>query len=433
MDKEEIFNILVEPNRIVDLYRLSRFCYRVGEDLISDAAYEMVEGIVKSENLSNLVNQTYDDDDVPYDLLEEFNLTHLIYSGEQEGMSEYEQFLSSDKSMSIKALDNYEDVFDFFNSVRGNDLFVSAKVNGCSSRSVYKNEDYKVTMTRGRKENSRPINITRNASRVVPNKLKNSAEDLDSCVKVIYGEFAVDDDKYELIPRVKGGNPFTSSRMAALSILRVDVPSEWYNSLKLYAFNADGLSDTLEGTFLELKKSGFSTPPGYLVKAEEVPENFDDFRNWVKNRILTPLYLECKDKNIPTDGVVVEVNDRTYVGTINNQYVSKNCALKLEYWSHKYYMGIVKNIIIEQQAVNASVVIEIEPIKTEDNVVARRVQTYNLSYLVDNNIYIGAPVYFIRNSEAISVLLTGKALEEALNKPENLGNSLKPMNNLGGR
>ena len=430
MDKEEIFNNLVESERIVDLYKLARFCYRVGEDLIDDAAYEMVEGIIKSGNLSPLVNQTYDDDDVPYDLLEEFNLTHLVYSGEQEGMSEYEQVLSSDKSMSIKALDNYEDVFDFFNSVRGNDLFVSAKVNGCSSRSVYKDEDYKVTMTRGRKENSRPINITRNASRVVPSKLKSSIED---SVKVVYGEFAVDDDKYELIPRIKGGNPFTSSRMAALSILRVDVPNEWYNSLKLYAFNADGLSDTLEGTFLELKNSGFSTPPGFLVKAEEVPEDFEEFRIWLKDRVLTPLYLECKDKNIPTDGVVVEVNDRTYVGTINNQYVSKNCALKLEYWSHKYYMGIVKNIIIEQQAVNASVVIEIEPIKTEDNVVARRVQTYNLSYLVDNNICIGAPVYFIRNSEAISVLLTGKALDEALNKPENLGNSLKPINNLGGR
>ena len=430
MDKEEIFNNLVESERIVDLYKLARFCYRVGEDLIDDAAYEMVEGIIKSGNLSPLVNQTYDDDDVPYDLLEEFNLTHLIYSGEQEGMLEYEQVLSSDKSMSIKALDNYEDVFDFFNSVRGNDLFVSAKVNGCSSRSVYMDEDYKVTMTRGRKENSRPINITRNASRVVPSKLKSSIED---SVKVVYGEFAVDDDKYELIPRVKGGNPFTSSRMAALSILRVDVPNEWYNSLKLYAFNADGLSDTLEGTFLELKNSGFSTPPGFLVKAEEVPEDFEEFRIWLKDRVLTPLYLECKDKNISTDGVVVEVNDRTYVGTINNQYVSKNCALKLEYWSHKYYMGIVKNIIIEQQAVNASVVIEIEPIKTEDNVVARRVQTYNLSYLVDNNICIGAPVYFIRNSEAISVLLTGKALDEALNKPENLGNSLKPINNLGGR
>lgn len=96
-------------------------------------------------------------------------------------------------------------------------------------------------------------------------------------------------------------------------------------------------------------------------------------------------------------------------------------------------MGVVKNIVIEQQAVNASVVIEIEPIRTEDNVVARRVQTYNVSYLVDNNIYIGAPVYFIRNSEAISVLLTGKALEEALNKPENLGNSLNTLNNLGGK
>lgn len=429
MDREEIFRFLIEEERVVDLYKLSRFCYKVGEDLIDDSAYRLVEEVIKEGNLSPLVDQTYDDDETPYELLEEFNLVHLIYSGEQEGFSEYEQVLSSDKSMSIKPLDNYDDVFEFFNSVRGNDLFASAKVNGCSSRSVYKGGEFKLALTRGRKDNSRPINITRNSSRVLPNRF------VDDCseTKVVYGEFAVDEDRYALVPRVNKGNPFTSSRMAALSMLRVDVPSEWYKDLKMYAFNADGLSDTLEGTFRELEQSGFTTPPSFVIKDEEIPEDLELFRTWLKDKVLNPLYLECKGKNIPTDGVVIEVNDRNYVGTINNQYVSKNCALKLEYWSHKYYMGVVKNIVIEQQAVNASVVIEIEPIRTEDNVVARRVQTYNVSYLVDNNIYIGAPVYFIRNSEAISVLLTGKALEEALNKPENLGNSLNTLNNLGGK
>lgn len=403
----DIFLMLGNADRFEDLYTLSRYCYRVGEPIITDREYNILEEYIKDNNLSDLVNQSYDDDDVPVKLLKEFNLEHLIF--DTSNTSKYIEYFSADRSMSIKALEDYREAFEFFNSIRGNNVVASLKLNGLFNQSLYLDGDYKATFTRGRKGNC--IDVSKNASRVIKGNISG-----DNKRVTVYSESLA--LNYKSIPRVNGGGEFTSSRMAANSMLRVEVPSEYYKYLKTYAFNAEGLGyKTLSETLSHLKNDGFDVVPHKYIESSCIPEDYDTFCSWLKE-ILDFFYEESRKQGIDSDGVVIDVDDLDYVGSISNQYTSRNCALKFEYWSHKYYMGVIKDIHVEQKRVKASAVIEIEPIVTEDNVTARRVTTYNPSYIIDNNFNIGSVIYFERNSEAISVILTGDKLKSALNKSD---------------
>ena len=70
---------LIRKGRVVDLYLLARYCYRVGNDVMTDSEYRLVENFIKENNLCpDVVNRSYDDDPVPMSLLEEFNMTNLL-------------------------------------------------------------------------------------------------------------------------------------------------------------------------------------------------------------------------------------------------------------------------------------------------------------------------------------------------------------------
>ena len=162
-----------------------------------------------------------------------------------------------------------------------------------------------------------------------------------------------------------------------------------------------------------LKDNGFDTVPYKVYKPEEIPNNFDDFCKWCKSE-MTYFWELSKIKDISTDGLVVDVNLKNIETNKDGIYLDRNKALKFEYWSYVYYKGKVKNLIIEQQAQDASVVIEIEPIKTKDNATATRVTGYNLFRVISLGLKPGSDIYFMRVSNTISVLLLGDKLDKML-------------------
>lgn len=405
---QDIVSILIDNNRPVDLYILARFTYRFGEPILTDEAYEILDRAIKTTEYAYLSEKSYDDDDIPYDLIKEFNLSHLIFSGVDN--PKLNEHLADDKSLSIKSLNDYKDIYDYFMATPDEDKVLSLKINGINNKVLYENSQeghvFVGGLTRGR-STATSLNVSKNLSKVVPLKVEN----LDKPFITIFGETTVINSVYKTICR-DNAEGFTSARMAAISMLRVDYPEEEYKNLRFMAFNSDGLSDTLWGTFDKLESLGFNVPPRRYVKATDVPKDYEEFRKFLFE-LLSWFREQEKSIGIDADGVVADVNDKNFVGEITNQYSNRNCAIKVEWWYSRHYTGIVKDIIIEQQRVNASVVIEIEPITTDDNVTARRVTTYNPSYVIDNDITVGSEIKFGRNSEAVNVLVTDRDMNDS--------------------
>lgn len=404
---------LIECGRVVDLYLLARYCYRVGEELISDSEYAMIDDFVKENNLCpNVVNRSYDDDPVPVSLLEEFGLEHLIFDPSKY-YSRYDSFLEDEKTISIKAIENYIETYDYFMATKDEDKVMSPKVNGVNCKSLYTresadNEDrltFKIGKSRGR--NGEGFNFTKNLLRIIPSSL-----DLDLDNLYLYGECVVLSDAIGKIVAPSGTAP-TVERMAAMSMLRTNYRDEDYKYLKYKIFSCQGLSNSLSESLNILKSKGLDVVPHLYIKASEVPSDFNEFCVWMKDKF-DYFYNILQEEGYPTDGVVVDVDDLNYTGNVKGQYSDKNVALKFEYWSHKYYIGTVNDIEFKQCGYMCSVTAIIEPTITSDRTNARRVDLYSPAIMMREHILPGSKIYFKRDSEVYNVLVYGDELRKLL-------------------
>lgn len=424
-DNRELIVTLLKAGRIEDLYKLCRFTYKVGEPIVSDEYYAKIERSIIEEGLSELTRQSYDDDDVPVDLLEEFNLSHLNY--QTGGDSRFINYLDSEKSMSIKAVENYRDAFEYFRNTKNHRKIITPKLNGINLKSLFINENnedlhnYVLGMTRGRSTHG--IDVTTLMSRILPKRIKGNRNHV-----VVYGEGILEEEWVDKIPR-KSYEQFTSARMAAISMLRVKVPDEYYKHLHYYTFNADGVADTISETLDTLKAHGFDTVPYHMIEVDEVPSEFEEFCKWLKSK-MDLVWADVQAMGLDSDGMVVDIDDKHYVGDVTNQYSSRNCALKFEYWAYDYYIATVSGLQIEQQRVNASVIITIDPLRSRDGSRNTKLPGYNLDIVIDNGINVGSKLYFERNSGAIPVPIFGDKLKKLLGQDSN--NSVPTSNSFGG-
>lgn len=413
-DNRELIVTLLKAGRIEDLYKLCRFTYRVGEPIVSDEYYAKIERSIIEEGLSELTRQSYDDDDVPIDLLEEFNLGHLNY--QTGGDSRFINYLDSEKSMSIKAVENYRDAFEYFRNTKNHRKIITPKLNGINLKSLFINENnedlhnYVLGMTRGRSTHG--IDVTTLMSRILPKRIKGNRDHV-----VVYGEGILEEEWVDKIPR-RNYEQFTSARMAAISMLRVKVPDEYYKHLHYYTFNADGVADTISETLDTLKAHGFDTVPYHMIEVDEVPSEFEEFCKWLKSK-MDLVWADVQAMGLDSDGMVVDIDDKHYVGDVTNQYSSRNCALKFEYWAYDYYIATVSGLQIEQQRVNASVIITIDPLRSRDGSRNTKLPGYNLDLVIDNGINVGSKLYFERNSGAIPVPIFGDRLKKLLGQDSN--------------
>ena len=314
-DNRELIVTLLKAGRIEDLYKLCRFTYRVGEPIVSDEYYAKIERSIIEEGLSELTIQSYDDDDVPIDLLEEFNLGHLNY--QTGGDSRFINYLDSEKSMSIKAIENYRDAFEYFRNTKNHRKIITPKLNGINLKSLFINENnedlhnYVLGMTRGRSTHG--IDVTTLMSRILPKRIKGNRDHV-----VVYGEGILEEEWVDKIPR-KNYEQFTSARMAAISMLRVKVPDEYYKHLHYYTFNADGVADTISETLDTLKAHGFDTVPYHMIEVDEVPSEFEEFCKWLKSK-MDLVWADVQAMGLDSDGMVVDIDDKHYVGDVTKQY-----------------------------------------------------------------------------------------------------------------
>ena len=197
-------------------------------------------------------------------------------------------------------------------------------------------------------------------------------------------------------------------------MLRVKHAKEDYAHLNVVVHGVEGLADTVDETFRKAAELGFRVVEHKLVRWQEVPLDFKEFEVWLKKNVFD--YFYEKTKGTPSDGIVLEVNDLKYAGTQKNQYSDRQLALKMEQWSFKCYRGIVKKILWEQKRVYASCRLQIEPMTTDDGCSAEFINSFNFSILVKNHINVGSEIYYVRNSDAVNILVYGEQLEKLLGR-----------------
>lgn len=389
-----------------DLWILARYFYRVGEPILSDEKYEEYTSVLKEAGIPTLTeyfNRTYDEDPIPTELLKRLGIVPIEIETTQTD-SKYFEVLDEDKSLGCKAVTTYGDAWEFFQHFRNlhKDLIVSLKLDGINTKNLYSEGELKLSLSRGRSSES--FNFTKQTKLVLPKQIPLRNRDLK-----IVGESWVSFEGLTELRKIDSGK-YKTCKSAAISMLRVRHPLELYKFLNTTIFFVDGIADTISESFEILEQSGFSVVPHILIRWEEIPETLSDFKEWSKSKIFDEMW--CMGEGIPSDGIVVEVNDLTFNRTVENQYADTQLALKFEQWSFNVYAGIVKNVLWRQNRVHASLRVEIEPVETVDGCTAQFINVFNPAILINNEIKVGSIVYFERNSGAVNILVQKHRLRE---------------------
>lgn len=409
----EIAAKIINEATYEELYILMRYLYRVGDPIVDDHEFDNYELLMKEKflNLEEYYNRTYDDDPIPFSLLEKYALLeHQKIDGDtRNGLK---QSLEEDKSMSIKAIRGYTETWTFFKQMRDleKDVVVSLKMDGANAKNLYKDNSFVLSLSRGRDTNN-SFDYTENMSLIIPQTFYCNKEEIK-----ITGECYVDKNKLSYLRNKYDADKYVSSKSSAISMLRVRHEIEDYQYLHLRVFRADGVADTLTETFKILEEAGFEVVPHKWIAWSEIPDNYEEFKGWCKSEIFDAMYE--LGEGLPSDGVVVEVNDLAWDGQIENQYNSRQIALKFEYWGFDVYCAEITSIIIEQRRVFKSVKVGIKPLVTRGDSTAKVINGFNPRILIENNLCVGSKVYFERNSDAVNIVLHGNKLKMKLENPE---------------
>lgn len=401
---------LLKSRHPVKIWLAARYFYRIGDPIITDEVYEQYTELLKNHPttgrvLKDYFARTYDEDPIPVGLLKEYGIEPEViqnFSRDPE-RCKYFDILNEDKSLSCHAVVSYEEAWEFFSLYKElqKDLMISLKMDGINTKSIYDDGELKLSLSRGRSSES--FDFTEQTKLVLPRKTDLLKNDLK-----VTGESFVTYEGVSALRREIRNDKYKTCKSSAISLLRVRHDLSYYKFLKTVVFSAEGLADTLAQTFDLLSQNGFEVVPHKLIKWEEIPDDFNTFKTWAKIEIFD--YMWEFGKEMPSDGIVVEVNDLTFVGETANQYSSRQIALKFEQWSFNTYTGIVKDILWRQNRVHASIRVEIEPMETVDGCTAQFINVFNPSVLISNNIKIGSIIHFERNSDAVNILIQNDRL-----------------------
>ena len=403
---------LLSEKRYFDIWILARYFYRIGEaPIITDSVYDRMTNLFKEkcyDELHAYLDRTYDDDPIPYDLLEEIGVRPYV-PVTKIGRNDLFDLLNEDKSLSIDSIVNYRSAYDFLMDKVDNklDVVASLKMDGVNVKSLYQSGKFSLSLSRGRASNS--FDFTDQAAYVLPAFINNDLPELR-----VTGECFVVKEGLEKLRAKYAQDKYKTSKSAAISLLRVKHSINDYKDLRLKVFAAEGLADTVIKTFEILKSFGFDVVPYLFIPWDTIPKDYDDFCIWLRDAVFQQMHEAQLAGDMPADGVVLEVNNYGWQDTISNQYSNRQIACKYDFWAFESYKAIVKEIVIVQRRVTASVRVKIEPMQTNDACEAKIINIFNPSILIHNDIKVGDFVYFERNSGAVNILIHGKRLDDLL-------------------
>jgi len=398
---DELVQSWMKERRVGDLYILARFTYRVGYPIMEDGLYDKLEEFCRKYGIAEeYFDRTYDEDPIPYDLLREADMESIVPMPE-EAISEYYDYFNEEKTLSIHAVTEYSEAYEYFKSVKGYNLLLSIKMDGMMTKRLIQNHEQKIGLSRGRKGEAWDL------SKTILNCVPRFYPTFEGEVKV-YAEGYVVPEALDYLREKYDPNAYKTSKSSAISMLRVMKDPEDYQYLKVLTFSAEGLGTKQSEVLEKCKAAGLDVVPHIKVNGEEPPLNsLEEFIPWLRNKLDL---MNVMGEGIPSDGVVVSVDDESFSETVNRQYSNRNIALKLEHWSFDYYPAIVDSIVTEQRRVMRSAKVKIVPFIAKDRTEAKVINCFNPNILIENGIVKGSRIYFERNSGAVNILIHGGRL-----------------------
>lgn len=316
---------LLDAHHFEDAFALIRYAYRIGDPVVTDKDYDAFESAFR-ENFpgSMYATQTYDDDPVPYNLLHSFGITPITFNSSDD-YNDMVTALNDDKSLSMSSVTKIEDAWPYFQMLRSNklDFMASLKTDGVNTKMLYYKGDLLISLSRGRGA-ANSLDYMTGSSKIMPRSISNY-NDIEKLR--ITGESYVDKDKLQYLRDKYDVNRYKTSKSSAISMLRTEHAKEDYKYLHTAVFAAEGLENTLQKMFNHLAMEGFETVPHELHSWTEIPDTFEEFKDWLPLHVMAP--IARAEKDMPSDGCAIEVNDLTWVGVQHDQYSNRQHCFKI--------------------------------------------------------------------------------------------------------
>ncbi len=333
-------------------YVLARWAYSVGEPIMDDASYNVLQASMKARfPNSPYVLQAWSSDPCPVGLLEKYNYKHLIKA-----------VVLSDKTESIPSLNTLIAVKSEYYSMRGKHR-LSFKLDGWNIQASYYNGKLIHVQTRGRSTDAMDANILQpKLPQAVP---------IQGRVLVTL-ELVVPNGDFEYFKSLgctsqrgscstalaRGGEALEHVALIAHGI-RAPTPIDPYTKLSV------------------LKEMGFETPLSTIV------DNYTALMEQVEN-----MSTLKGGYPYPTDGLVCEGPDRVR-------------AIRIKGWEEPIYQSYILGYHEHYGPHSISIQCDIFPIKLA-NSTQRVLPATNISRIMSLRLMPGAPVAFRIASSSIA-------------------------------
>lgn len=328
----------------LEKYIIARWAYSIGKDFVTDKEYNILNKIILEQH-PEYKNKVWSDDTCPTELLEKYNMKHLIVDN---------VVVSLDKSESIEAIVGDALTEGFLNSHREMLWHATYKADGFNIQVDYVNGKLLRIASRGRKTDA--IEFPKLAGIVIPTEIK-----IKEPVKII-GELVVPNT---LFLEMKENGSANFQRQAVSAAI---ADSRYTDKLLFLAFtiitNELSMYRTVDDIYSALNENKFSTPNVLHIG---------------KLDIRTMKEISSKRNLAPyaTDGVVIKSLSTSS---------SMIRAIRINDYDEPYFTASVIGIEATIRPVTGTIKVSISPVKTEYGVI-RYLDVEHLSNVLDYGLY----------------------------------------------
>ena len=356
-------NDILNPNRTEEelLYIEASCAYNEGEEIMTDSEFNELEEKLRAAG-SDIVNFTHDQ----------------LADGDLD-----------EETFSILPVYNWEDVYAWIRDTGEDEYVLSQKVDGVNAKVMYSTSTQSWLAQSRARDGRSAFDYSEALNHILPPQTDN--------IGAVGEVFLPEEYLAYFREKYKRQDKFKLPRSGAIMLLRR--PQDYdIEDLKLLQFRAFSLTvpcATKEQEFLELQRRGFQTP-AYLVTIESnVTEN----------------YRSLEGTALPLDGIVMEVNDKSFVPEVKGKYQSSQIAVKIGVYGDKKHEAVVTEIFVEPARGNFGVVLGIEPYLMPDGATISRVNAFNIGIVLRKGITKGSKIKFNRKANGMTVLVYGEKKE----------------------
>ena len=350
------------------LYVLSRWCYGIGEEIITDSEYGNIHRyMLATGQCKEYTDRSWSSDPAPIELLKEYEMEDKLV-----------EILLSDKTSSIDSFTSESEVEDFYKYM-DTLHWMSFKHDGFNLQITYYNGTYMFANTRGRSSDAIKLD---HLYKIAPKEIP-----LNDGQTVIVFEATLSDEAFDALKKMFPKKNLVSQRSAVRTAL------SHADAVHLITLTAHDIKDVDNmGTVIHrLEKCGFKTPKFRPVNSyAELLEQLEIMEE------------EKKTYTEPTDGIVVRSND----GRVFR-------AIRVGSWEEKIHKSYVMGYEELHQAHSIPVKILIKPIKLKWST-QKRVTITNPNRILENNLQVGYPIAFKIKSDSTADIdeVTTRMLQE---------------------